>query len=598
MLKKKKAQLNELTLALDLETKKKQSLLSLSSIEASLQESLKQKAILMSSLSAQETEVKLAQQTRTEAEIQWHTGQAALLAASLENGLPCPVCGSLDHPKVAESVEKAVTLDQVNKLRDQEARANEALAGYKQKQTELESQLTSLSDKKQDTLSSLGIESTELPRFAETVNRNITELTSQIAKFQAIDLDNLERQLKQSSDKRVQLQAKFEQQATLIADATNVMQHLQGVVSSLTQSNNTGFDNAQAVVARQQVLESDIAQKAKALEQSQESLNQASEMLAKFESHLETLQKDLDEREKERINAQSRWQSQLSSSPFTDENAFLNAKLVDAQAEELSQRIEQYQHDGIRIKEQLNLISAQIGEQTLPDVERLKLVKSQMEETYQSALKQFQMHQSQFNNLTQVRKRIDALREQNEELDKQYQVVGTLSDVANGRTGNKISLHRFVLGVLLDDVLIQASQRLRLMSKGRYDLKRKEARTKGNAGSGLDLIVEDAYTGKWRDVATLSGGESFMAALSLALGLSDVVQSYSGGIRLDTLFIDEGFGSLDPESLDLAVQTLVELQQSGRTIGIISHVSELKEQMPLRLDVHASRVGSTVSLVN
>lgn len=89
-----------------------------------------------------------------------------------------------------------------------------------------------------------------------------------------------------------------------------------------------------------------------------------------------------------------------------------------------------------------------------------------------------------------------------------------------------------------------------------------------------------------------------MAALSLALGLSDVVQSYSGGIRLDTLFIDEGFGSLDPESLDLAVQTLVELQQSGRTIGIISHVSELKEQMPLRLDVHASRVGSTVSLVN
>lgn len=288
---KEKAQLNELTLALDLETKKKQSLLSLSSIEASLQEGLKQKAILMSSLSAQETEVKQAQQTRTEAEIQWHTGQAALLAASLETGSPCPVCGSLDHPKVAESVEKAVTLDQVNALRDQEARANEALSGYKQKQTELESQLASLSERKQDTLSSLGIESTELPRFAETVNSNIAELTSQIAKLQAIDLDSLERQLKQSSDKRVQLQAKFEQQTKLITDATNVMQHLQGVVSSLTQSNNTGFDNAQAVVARQQVLESDIAQKAKALEQSQESLKQASEMLAKFESHLETLQK-------------------------------------------------------------------------------------------------------------------------------------------------------------------------------------------------------------------------------------------------------------------------------------------------------------------
>ncbi|MGL4827840.1 MAG: SbcC/MukB-like Walker B domain-containing protein, partial [Vibrio sp.] len=92
-------------------------------------------------------------------------------------------------------------------------------------------------------------------------------------------------------------------------------------------------------------------------------------------------------------------------------------------------------------------------------------------------------------------------------------------------------------------------------------------------------------------------GESFMAALALALGLSDVVQSYSGGIRLDTLFIDEGFGSLDPESLDLAIQTLVDLQQGGRTIGIISHVSELKEQIGQRLDVLATRVGSTLHLV-
>ncbi|MGU3842516.1 SbcC/MukB-like Walker B domain-containing protein, partial [Vibrio diabolicus] len=101
---------------------------------------------------------------------------------------------------------------------------------------------------------------------------------------------------------------------------------------------------------------------------------------------------------------------------------------------------------------------------------------------------------------------------------------------------------------------------------------------------------------KTRDVATLSGGESFMAALALALGLSDVVQSYSGGIRLDTLFIDEGFGSLDPESLDLAIQTLVDLQQTGRMIGVISHVSELKEQMAQRIDVEPSRVGSIVSV--
>jgi exonuclease SbcC len=125
---------------------------------------------------------------------------------------------------------------------------------------------------------------------------------------------------------------------------------------------------------------------------------------------------------------------------------------------------------------------------------------------------------------------------------------------------------------------------------------RRDEPTGGNSASGLELDVADTYTGKNRPVATLSGGESFMAALSLALGLSDVVQAYAGGIQLDTLFIDEGFGSLDQDALDQAIATLSELQMGGRMIGIISHVSELKEQMPLRVDVSTSRRGSTVAI--
>ncbi len=153
-----------------------------------------------------------------------------------------------------------------------------------------------------------------------------------------------------------------------------------------------------------------------------------------------------------------------------------------------------------------------------------------------------------------------------------------------------------MLGVLFDNVLIQASQRLVRMSRGRYQLVRREDPARGNRASGLELDVADTYTGKQRPVATLSGGESFMAALSLALGLSDVVQAYAGGIRLDTLFIDEGFGSLDPDALEQAIDVLCELQTSGRMIGIISHVSELKDQMPVRIEVAAHRLGSTTSI--
>ncbi|MGK0501191.1 MAG: exonuclease SbcC [Oceanicoccus sp.] len=201
------------------------------------------------------------------------------------------------------------------------------------------------------------------------------------------------------------------------------------------------------------------------------------------------------------------------------------------------------------------------------------------------------------NQLKAVEKKLEQAHKKNAALEAKYKIIGTLSDVANGQTGNKISLQRFVLSVLLDDVLIQASQRLIQMSKGRYRLVRKEDRAKGNKASGLELEVDDGYSGKTRSVATLSGGESFLAALSLALGLSDVVQSYAGGIKLDTLFIDEGFGSLDPESLDLAVRTLIDLQASGRMIGIISHVSELKEQMALRVDVISDRAGSRIATV-
>jgi len=183
-------------------------------------------------------------------------------------------------------------------------------------------------------------------------------------------------------------------------------------------------------------------------------------------------------------------------------------------------------------------------------------------------------------------------------LEAKYKVVGTLSDVANGATGDKLSLQRFVLSALLDDVLVEASARLQVMSKGRYQLLRKEQRAKGNKASGLELEVDDAYTGKVRSVATLSGGESFMAALSLALGLSGVVQAYAGGIVLDTLFIDEGFGSLDAEALELAIRTLVDLQRTGRMIGVISHVAELKEQMPIRIDITCDQSGSHLQIVN
>jgi len=183
------------------------------------------------------------------------------------------------------------------------------------------------------------------------------------------------------------------------------------------------------------------------------------------------------------------------------------------------------------------------------------------------------------------------------EKEAYYGIIGRLAEVASGRNPYNITLERFVLATLLDDVLAVASTRLRMMSNGRFDLQRLAGVDDRRRAGGLELVVYDTYTGTTRPVNTLSGGEGFLASLSLALGLADVVQSYAGGIKLDTIFIDEGFGSLDPESLDLALRALVDLQEEGRLVGIISHVPELKERVDVRLEVVPSKRGSEAKFV-
>ena len=162
-----------------------------------------------------------------------------------------------------------------------------------------------------------------------------------------------------------------------------------------------------------------------------------------------------------------------------------------------------------------------------------------------------------------------------------------LSDTANG----KLSFQRYYLNSMFRHVIEAANMRLDKMSGGRYQFRNKEM-TDGRKSAGLDLEIFDSYASTCREVATLSGGESFLAALSLALGLAAVVKNTSGGINLDTIFIDEGFGSLDSETLDYALNTLVNLQADGRLVGIISHVEELKQRIPTRLEVIKQKDGS------
>jgi exonuclease SbcC len=182
-------------------------------------------------------------------------------------------------------------------------------------------------------------------------------------------------------------------------------------------------------------------------------------------------------------------------------------------------------------------------------------------------------------------------------LEKQHAVVGRLADAAAGRAPNlsRVGFQRYVLGSRLDEVLEQASRRLFTMSRGQFALRRSKQIDDKRKNAGLDLEVEDALSGTRRPTASLSGGEGFLASLALALGLADVVQNHLGGVRLDAVFVDEGFGTLDPEALEQAIRTLTDLQAGGRMVGIISHVPELRDQIAKRLVIKKGLEGSTIA---
>ncbi|HGY9578749.1 TPA: AAA family ATPase [Vibrio harveyi] len=526
-------------------------------------------------------------------ELSWHNAQAAVLAQRLQAGEMCPVCGSVEHPQPAQFVGEEVTKEQVQRARNIEREGQVAL---NQLSNQLEQHNIAVGQYKQQ-IEQLSV---ELGQNASmdlgALQASMQQLNERLQQLSSINLVQLEQSVNELNQRCVTGEGKINDlQNQMVANESTIKVNQEQLVK-LSASLDAKYSSLEVLEQDIIAIQKQIAELNTAFESAQNHLQQAVLAKTNIESQLTTNQQWLNEALDRLNTAKADWNQALLASAFEDEAQFLACKADEAEMQVWQKEIDAFKLTQIKLEQTLADLSSTLKDLVLPDLEGFNVKLNSNQQSYVEARNQLDSTRSLFERLEKVRNDIATLHDKNTKLEDEYKVFGTLYDVASGKTGSRISLHRFVLGVLLDDVLIQASQRLSLMSKGRYILARKTEGFKGAAGRGLDLVVEDSYTGKTRDVATLSGGESFMAALALALGLSDVVQSYSGGIRLDTLFIDEGFGSLDPESLDLAIQTLVDLQQTGRMIGVISHVSELKEQMAQRIDVEPSRLGSTVSV--
>lgn len=530
-------------------------------------------------------------------EMRWHASQANLLARQLEEGEPCPVCGSAEHPNPAHGSDA----DLVSKNDVDEARVAEA-------------QLLKLLEEKKETLAKytnhLDVLKSQLSGAENNLDQDANRTLDQISK----DCDLASQNITALENNRTQLREVTTRLQHIRTEQSESKSEMSRLEASANDSNQAAAI-AQSRMAQQQeqvpekyrppgACQTEILKVSKQIEEIDHRLKKAESDFKISQSALDgaistekTLSDQLKVQKSKAEEALSNWKSSLGESEFADEQAFMVAKLDDEQQGALRISIDLYRSEMDSLTAVIKELETELVGKAKPELIVLESALSDATKTFKETDDIWRGLEARSKQLGSLKEKLTEAHKKSENLAKQYAVLGTLSEVANGSTGQKVSLQRFVLSVLLDDVLIQASQRLHLMSKGRYQLVRKEDRAKGNKASGLELEVEDGNTGKSRSVATLSGGESFMAALSLALGLSDVVQSYAGGIKLDTLFIDEGFGSLDMESLDAAIQVLIDLQSSGRTIGIISHVTELREQMALRIDVKSGITGSHVSTV-
>ncbi|WER49742.1 SMC family ATPase [Cupriavidus sp. WKF15] len=535
----------------------------------------------------------------TTTESDWRAGQAARLAAVLATGEACPVCGGTDHPALAQHSGQLVSDDALEQARVASREADDvALRAANARHTahaEVERLAALLAEVAAD-IGDAALQAVEAT--AQDLAVQTAGLERELAAAQASAV-RLERMPALIDERRIALAAADDAHrgtcATVESTAQSLAQ-LQGEWRAGCAQLPEDARDPEAIEAGLQQARAQLAALAAALEAAQTADKQAAAALAGAEAASQSalaVQARTGERLQEARNAAD---AMLAAAGFADLSAFNAARLDAAAMQALDDAVRTYDEALAVSAHGVSRAIAAAEGLSAPDLDGLRMAASTATAAVEGVVRQQADRARMRDSLLQCHSQLDALAAANSEIEARYAILGRLAEVANGNNPRRMTFQRFVLATLLDEVLEAASVRLLAMSRGRYTLQRVREQADQRSAGGLDLEVFDYDTGAARPANTLSGGEGFLASLSLALGLADVVQSRAGGIQLDTLFVDEGFGTLDPESLDFAIRTLLDLQQAGRLVGIISHVAELRERIDVRLEVRPGTAGSRVVL--
>lgn len=557
--------------------------------------------------------------------------QAGILAEQLEEAKPCPVCGSLHHPFPARKSQKAPSEAELNTahkatLAAQE-RATKASVDAGKQRGALDRQGSQIALQMEKLLGACPIEDCAdvLAKASETVRQRLSELRKMLR--QAEERMQEKETLRK---KREEAEASFKEQGVLIealttkcSETENKKSNMQGQVTwgleTLREKMSragidckvkelyslldikvsqikmekiaveTAMQREQSRMERRALLEQCIPQKERELAEKDGEIAKMEADLAVYQTQADILGKRGESlRSVLRYSGKQEAEEQrkaLQLKKTLQKNALEKAKEAfdcsDRRLTDITARIKQLEEQ-TDAEDSIDTEAVE-SEKTLQETERAALAKLQKalyarQQTNRAALKNIELRAGELLSL-----------------EKAYGQIKALSNTANGNISGKekIMLETYIQMTYFDRIIRRANLRFMVMSGGQYELKRRREAENIRAQSGLELDVIDHYNGTERSVKTLSGGESFKASLSLALGLSDEIQSSAGGIRLDTMFVDEGFGSLDEESLQQAMRALSALTDGNRLVGIISHVGELKERIEKQIIVTKEKTGGS-----
>lgn len=486
-----------------------------------------------------EKEYKIINNEYLEKESEFFKEQVGIIAEKLEENKPCPVCGSITHPNIAKKSASVLSKEELEKIKENlEIKQNNKL-------------------KKQEE--------------CIKVNSQINILIQEIGKESdnKLELESAKNKLKEEFNINKE---------KLISIEQTILKEYKSILNKDLDITKFEYDKFKDSIIDLINLEKNELVKSKTLQE--EKMNQLQE------SNLR-----LDKYTKEYFN-------ELLKLRFKNEEEYNKILLTNIEIENIQKNIEDFTRNVAINNTKISDLEKEAKGKSTKD---LKIQKEKLM-AYKNILiekrKEYVKVKGKLDNNMRIYKLLLENAKELKQKIKDFIIYDELSRTANGTLAGKkrIEFEQYVQATYFDMVILEANKRLAKMTENRYFLIRKEEPEKISDKIGLDLEVKDNYNGKIRDVKSLSGGEAFKAALSLALGLSDVIQSYSGGIVVDTLFIDEGFGSLDTESREQAINTLSLLIDNNKLIGIISHVTELKERIDKKIIVTKTSDGSKIEI--